>query len=92
MRFIKENKQYVGGWKSNTAYGKGIIKDSWRERLKGLFRDGRIVMKLSGEKRYKDGSIYKGGFWMGKRTNQGTLKYVKGCNYTGEWKNDKLSG
>ena len=54
-------------------------------------RDGELKGGVD-EKKYKDGSLYKGSLVDGKRSGKGIYHYSNGDKYIGDWKDDKFHG
>jgi hypothetical protein len=72
----------------NCADGNGTILDVDGTTYTGPFVGGK--KEGIGEKKYTDGSIFKGNFSADIIKGQGTLTTYNGCVVTGEWDGEKL--
>ena len=89
--------KYIGQWKDGIPNGQGTLTIPDGEKYVGEWKDGLLIIKIKNgivtTVSAEHGAIYNGEMIDGVGAHgHGTMTYVDGSKYIGEWKNDRRHG
>ena len=88
-KFIVGKNKYKGEFKNDEANGFGIFNNK-ETNFEGYWLDD--MQYGYGEEKWKDGSVYKGEYYFGKKNGIGKYEWADGNIYEGEFCNNAFQG
>lgn len=82
---------YKGAWVNDLPHGHGVMTVPGSSGAPGN-PDASAGTSSSSSPLHTDGYTYEGYFELGKRSGAGTCRFNSGRVYTGEWRQDEMSG
>ena len=90
-KFVTNNNVYKGEFISDSANGYGIYNYNNNEIIFEGYWDEDVQNEYGIEK-WKDGSVYMGQYFSGKKNGIGTYMWLDGTKYEGEFKDNAFHG